>query len=144
MSNKITNLRIVPGRTSNGCQFRWRRLVNSKVKLSQSGSGRSSSGSIPPSAISEVKTPTSNQEAGLLICDVTQSTTPTSARRLRAAASLSHADPEEELRDWTPEEDELLRYSQKQGLRFEELSILLPARPEAQILHRLEELNVKK
>jgi len=125
-----------PGRTSNACQFRWRRL-NSGLARTMSSAGSSTRASSRKSSSSNSQSP---QPAS---SDNDQTITLNSPAHRRLRTSIPNITLSDEERKWTDEEDELLRYSQKQGLRFDELSILLPERPEQQIVDRLKVLQLQ-
>lgn len=113
----------VPGRTSNGCQFRWRRLSGSKLKsMKESGPAGDifANGFVNP--IIRKKDP-SNCDASTNATKQWVSAPHASIRRLRMGSIVL---PTVTEKAWTKEEDDLLRYSKKQDLRFDELSILLP------------------
>lgn len=98
-----------PYRTTNACQFRWRRLMSGNLKSAQPSSAAAASGtSSAPSVPSH-------------------SSSSSSSSRRSSSSSSSH-------RDWTSYEDNLIQT--RTDLSIQELSLLLQQRSEAEINDR--------
>lgn len=146
-----------PNRTTNACQFRWRRLMSGNLRsakppaptnphesitsLSGSGTPNSSSDSIqiPGSENSTVLSSASSQS---LTRTQTSSPSPIPSRQhfyYPPAATSIHSSASTNTKSWTKEEDDLL--SSRRDLRADELALLLPQRGEIEIIQRVSQLN---
>ena len=115
-----------PNRTTNACQFRWRRLKSGTLRTSTNGStGTTSASSNTSSHINSHHDPSHRLVSGL----------PTSAND---TTIFRTAYPEPGTRNWSRDEDELIL--SRTDLRVEELSLLLPQRNETEIWHRRTDL----
>lgn len=116
-----------PNRTTNACQFRWRRLMSGTLRSSSGGASSANTAVSTSSPISSAH--------HLHRHTASASTTPSPTTD---AAMFRTAYPEPGTRNWSRDEDELILA--RSDLRVEELSLLLPQRNETEIWHRRVEL----
>jgi hypothetical protein len=129
-----------PNRTTNACQFRWRRLMSGTLRNNggnnNSGSGVSSASisaanSTAPSTISSPLTTTAISPLH---------TPPTSIQHFQLPSIQPPLPLKTELfREWSKDEDELLL--SRKDLRTDELSLLLSQRSESEIKDRIAQLT---
>lgn len=125
-----------PNRTTNACQFRWRRLKSGTLRSSGSSGSSSSSPSGTASASSSGNTSSHSSNNHDLSRQLV-SGLPTSVSA-NDTTIFRTAYPEPGTRNWSRDEDELIL--SRSDLRVEELSLLLPQRNETEIWHRRTEL----
>lgn len=113
-----------PNRTTNACQFRWRRLMSGTLRSSSGGGSAAAAASVGSVHASSHHRHTASA-----------STTPSPTTD---AAMFRTAYPEPGTRNWSRDEDELILA--RSDLRIEELSLLLPQRNETEIWHRRTDL----
>lgn len=129
-----------PNRTTNACQFRWRRLMSGTLRSSSGGgSGMPGVGAAPAQAhhhtassgASPVSTPSSAHQLRYME-SATATPSPTTPGGDHHMLRTAYPDPR--TGNWSRDEDELILA--RSDLRVEELSLLLPQRNETEIWHR--------
>lgn len=146
-----------PNRTTNACQFRWRRLMSGNLRsakppaptnphesiTSLSGSGTPNSSSEPIQIPGSGDSPAiSSAGSQGLTRTQTSSPSPVPSRQhyyYPPAATSIHSSASTNTKTWSKEEDDLL--SSRRDLRTDELALLLPQRGETEIIQRVSQLN---
>ncbi|VEU23133.1 DEKNAAC104262, partial [Brettanomyces naardenensis] len=131
-------------RTSNACQFRWRRLKSGKLKTYNSHRVIK----LDPEYLNQVR----NHRTGSMLVDDLK------MRRNKLKKSIIRPVPEKRSADhhgvvassssipsiWTKEEDQLVIDRIPRNLSFDELCILLPSKTNFQIRDRIQQLEKRR
>ncbi|KAK9471112.1 uncharacterized protein V1510DRAFT_404502 [Dipodascopsis tothii] len=148
-------------RTPNACQFRWRRLMSGSLRgggaggsasasTSASGSPTSASGAAalssstsPTSSASVLSTSSASSASSGTSADydAAEGSPPPLSFSSISSVSSTTSQPATRSKPWTAEEDGLVG---RKDLRFEELSVLLPTRTEAEIWARMAEIGAPR
>lgn len=122
-----------PNRTTNACQFRWRRLVSGTLRSSSTG-GAGPGATAPGAPMLNMHHPAAPVGASPVAHQLPYMG---SAKPSSAAPGHHHypvAYPEPGTGNWSQDEDNLIMA--RHDLRIDELSLLLPQRNETEIWHR--------